>query len=253
MRETTSRMTFVAVTAWLSLCLLLAGWMPVLDESLRPLWVLSGLAGLVSSIGLSQLIKTDILSQEKLLTQYREAAMTDSLTGLANRQALDNALRNALGSFVPQRNPLSLIMIDIDHFKAFNDKWGHQAGDAAIRTVSNAAVQFFAGKGCVARYGGEEFAIAVPSVTLKETVKLAEEFRKYVCLTECIFMEHRFHVTVSVGVAEARGKESPDLLVRRADEALYLAKRNGRNCTRASMNSALSETTESLLAELSIT
>lgn len=233
MRETTSRMIFVAVSAWLSLCLLIVGWMPELDYSFRPIWMISGLIGLASSVGLNQLIKKDIYIQEKLITKYRNAAMTDSLTGLANRQALENALRDALHEFIPNRNPLSLIMIDIDHFKQFNDKWGHQAGDAALKTVSRAAAAFFSGIGCVARYGGEEFAIAVPSVSLKEAYKLAEEFRRFVDVMECEFLDRKLQVTISVGVAELKAKETPDDLVRRADQALYDAKRQGRNCTLA--------------------
>ena len=234
MRETSSRMVFVAVSAWLSVCLLLIGWLPELDQSFRAIWLVSGLVGLVSSVGLSELIKTDIRAQEKLLSEYRHAAMTDGLTGLANRQAFDTALRNALPEFTPQRNPLSLIMLDIDNFKAFNDRWGHQAGDAALKVVSNAAMEFFRDRGCVARYGGEEFAIAIPSMTLSETLKLAEEFRRRVSEAECLFLTERLHVTVSMGVAEATLEEDPDSLVRRADQALYAAKRNGRNCTRIS-------------------
>lgn len=252
MRETTSRMIFVTVSAWLSLCLLLVGWLPELDYSFRPLWIFSGLIGLVSSVGLSQLIKKDIHTQEKLMVEYRRAAMTDSLTGLANRQSLDNSLRQALHEFVPGRNPLSLIMIDIDHFKAFNDKYGHQAGDSALRMVSQAAVSYFSGFGCVARYGGEEFAIAVPSVSLKEALKLAEDFRCFVSETDCIFLDVNFRVTVSVGVAEAKNKETPEQLVRRADQALYAAKRGGRNCTKIATPTALTQSVEDMIADLKV-
>lgn len=252
MRETQSRMIFVAVSAWLSLCLLIVGWMPDLDYSFRPIWMISGLIGLASSVGLNQLIKKDISVQEKLITQYRRAAMTDSLTGLANRQALDNALREAVHEFVPHRNPLSLILIDIDFFKKFNDKWGHQAGDAALKTVSRTAAAFFSGIGCVARFGGEEFAIAVPSVSLKEASKLAEEFRKFVGMTECEFMGQNLKMTVSVGVAELKTKENADDLIRRADEALYAAKRNGRNCIQIS-EPALPDVADSVATNLSLT
>ncbi|WP_417850449.1 GGDEF domain-containing protein [Thalassoglobus sp.] len=253
MRETTSRMIFVAVSAWLSICLLLAGWMPELDSTFRPLWLISGLVGLVSSVGLSELIKADIRAQERLLKEYRQAAMTDGLTGLANRQALENALKNALHEFSPQRNPLSLIMIDIDNFKAFNDQWGHQAGDAALKTVSNAAVEYFSGKGCVARYGGEEFAIAMPSMSLRESIKLAEGFREYVSRIGCKINDKSSSVTISVGVAEAKDREAPDELVLRADQALYAAKRNGRNCIHVSENSETqSAILEQTLTELSL-
>lgn len=252
MRETTSRMIFVAVSAWLSFCLLLVGWLPELDYSFRPIWMISGLIGLASSVGLSQLIKKDIGVQEKLITQYRHAAMTDSLTGLANRQALDNALRDALHEFIPHRNPLSFILIDIDHFKRFNDKWGHQAGDAALKTVSRTAAAFFSGVGCVARYGGEEFAIAVPSVSLKEASKLAEEFRKFVGMTECEFKGQQLKVTVSVGVAELKAKETADELIHRADKALYAAKGNGRNCIQISETHS-AEKIESISTKFSLT
>ncbi len=251
MRETSSRTVFVAVSAWLSVCLLLIGWMPELNETFRSIWLFSGLVGLISSVGLSELIKTDIRSQEKLLSEYRHAAMTDGLTGLANRQAFDKALRGALPKFTPHRNPLSLIMIDIDNFKVFNDRWGHQAGDAALKVVSNAAMTFFSDRGCVARYGGEEFAIAVPSMSLVETLKLAEEFRQQVSETDCFYLTERLKVTISVGVAEAISEEDPDSLIRRADQALYAAKRNGRNCTRASDTRPVKESSPELsLSEL---
>lgn len=234
-------MIFVAVSAWLSLCLLLIGWLPELDQTFRPVWLISGLIGLISAVGLSELIKVDISTQNRLLSEYRNAALTDGLTGLANRQALESALRNSMAAFSPQRNPLSLIMLDIDNFKAFNDRWGHEAGDVALKAVSQAAHDFFVSRGCVARYGGEEFAVALPSMHRRESLKLADEFRKCVSELDCKFRNETLKITISAGVAEAKEKESLDDFVRRADEALYAAKRSGRNCTRLSEHSEASE------------
>ena len=230
MRETSSRMLFVGVVGWVSFSLLLASWFPALSENLRFLWMITGLTGLVSAVGLAEIIKADAKRQDQLLHEYMEAAVMDGLTGLANRQALDKALRSALSNHDSQRNPLSLIMFDIDHFKQFNDQYGHQAGDEILRAVAQQAVVFFSRQGCVARYGGEEFAIVLPGIKLKNAFLLADEFRKTIEKLTCAYRGQQMRVTISAGVTEAKSQETADEVIRRADLGLYTSKKMGRNC-----------------------
>lgn len=229
MTDSLGRMIFVGICAWVSLCLLISGWMPPLGFDIRFIWMISGLTGLVSSVGLAQVIKNDISAQKRLLDEYMQAALTDGLTGLANRQALDQTLESIFDNYDPQTAPMSLIMFDIDYFKQFNDEWGHQAGDEVLRMVSLAAVRFFNKRGCVARYGGEEFAVALPNSRIVDAFDLAEEFREHVKGLSCDYQHRKLHVTISAGVAEAYRDDCPDTLIRRADTALYTAKRLGRD------------------------
>ena len=230
MRETTSRMVFVAVVGWMSVCLLIASWYPELSNELRILWMISGVTGLVSAVGLSEVIKTDVKSQERLLHEYMQAASMDGLTGLANRQALDRALKSALEGFDSRRNPLTLAMFDIDHFKSINDTHGHQAGDEVLRFVANAAVEYFTGKACVARYGGEEFAIVIPGMRLRNAFVMVDEFRQAIAKSTCRFRDKSLQVTISAGVTEAKNGENSDQVLHRSDLGLYTAKNMGRNC-----------------------
>jgi len=228
-RAMNSRFVLVGICAWISSCLLVAGWLPELSGNLQSVWLMSGLLGLVSAVGLAETIKADIRVQEDLLNEYMHAAMTDGLTGLANRQALDRMLTTLLREPESRRGPLSMIMIDIDRFKAFNDEFGHQAGDAVLRTVSRKMQEFFGGKAMVARYGGEEFCIVLPSCILKDANHLAESCRLMMRQVECEFREQRFRITISCGVTEANSLDTPDSLTQRADMALYTAKKMGRD------------------------
>jgi len=229
MRAMNSRFILVGICAWISACLLVAGWLPELSGNLQAIWLLSGLLGLVSAVGFAETIKSDVRIQENLLNEYMHAAMTDGLTGLANRHALDRMLTTLLREPTTRKSPLSMIMIDIDHFKAFNDQYGHQAGDAVLRTVSRRMHEFFNGKGMVARYGGEEFGVILPNSHIQDADRLAEECRLIIKETGCEFRERRFSVTISCGVTEVNETDTPDSLTQRADMALYSAKKMGRD------------------------
>ncbi|WP_437224282.1 GGDEF domain-containing protein [Planctomicrobium sp. SH661] len=229
MRALNSRFVLVGICAWISCCLLVAGWMPELSGNLHAVWLISGLLGLVSAVGLAETIKSDVRVQEELLNEYMHAAMTDGLTGLANRQALDRTLTSLLREPPHRRGSIAMIMIDIDHFKAFNDQYGHQAGDAVLRVVSRKMQDFFGNKAMVARYGGEEFGIVLPNCRLSDADRLAEACRLTIKETGCEFRERRFSVTISCGVTEANSSDTPDSLTQRADMALYTAKKMGRD------------------------
>ncbi|QFY62800.1 GGDEF domain-containing protein (plasmid) [Rhizobium grahamii] len=158
-------------------------------------------------------------------------ASTDSLTGLTNRRAFDNALAKATG---PGRR-LSLLMIDVDRFKAYNDGYGHLEGDECLRQVAERLAEAFGlVYGAVAaRYGGEEFTVLLPSVDLDEARSLALMTCNSV---RALSIPHAFSekgvVTVSVGIAATTGG-SPREILRAADAGLYAAKAAGRGCVRA--------------------
>lgn len=230
MRETSARYLFVAVVSWVSLSLIIASWLPSLGGELRELWMITGATGLVSAVGLAELIKSDQRAQDRLLHEYMQAASMDGLTGLANRPALDKALSKAMANFDSRRNPLTIMMFDVDHFKQVNDQYGHQAGDEVLRFLANNAVEFFQGQACVARYGGEEFAVIFPGFKLKEAFLTTEDFRKKVERLFCRFRDQHIAITISAGVTEARNGESFEEVIRRADLGLYTAKKMGRNC-----------------------
>ncbi len=165
----------------------------------------------------------------------RELTLTDSVTGVANRRSFDTAIESEWRRCARSQTPLSVIMIDIDHFKLYNDAYGHQAGDDCLRQVAGAMVQC-AGRSpdLLARYGGEEFVILLPQVGRDGAETVAQRILDAV---QELAIPHRMSsvsdaVTVSLGLATvmpAEGHGDADQLVRSADDALYRAKKNGRN------------------------
>jgi diguanylate cyclase (GGDEF)-like protein len=158
---------------------------------------------------------------------------TDGLTGLANRRHFDEVLRSEWARAARTGQPLVVVMLDVDHFKKFNDRYGHQAGDACLVRVAQ-ALQGGTRRASdlAARYGGEEFSIVLPNTGAAEARELGEVLRRAV---EQLDIAHersaRGHVTISVGIAVQwqQGAANPDALMRQADGALYRAKDSGRN------------------------
>lgn len=174
----------------------------------------------------------DMDDMRRTLRQVRAEAMTDALTGLANRKLFDETLRNRLREASVSRTPLCLFLCDIDHFKRFNDTWGHLTGDQIIRFVSSTLQRFAPPGGLAARYGGEEFAVVLPRMTLANARELAERIRQTIeskTLVRKSTGEDLGRITVSSGVALARLDETPTSLIERADACLYASKRSGRN------------------------
>ena len=167
------------------------------------------------------------------MERIRQQAVTDGLTGLANRKAFDEQMKRILRDSSRHNEIFSLIMIDIDHFKNFNDTFGHQVGDQVLRLVAMTLINEVKGQDMAARYGGEEFAIILPGTNANAARAVAENLRKAVEKKEVINRasgDNLGQITVSLGVAQYYGgEETTEELIRRADIALYQSKSKGRN------------------------
>lgn len=166
------------------------------------------------------------------LEQVRRDAMTDALTNLANRKAFDEELLRACEQAEQERKPLTLAVLDIDHFKRFNDTWGHQTGDQVLRYVASVIGRVSKSPRVAARYGGEEFAIIFPGETAAVVEAALNSIREEVgtrALRRRSTNDELGAVTISAGLAQRRPGETGSNLLDRADEALYASKRAGRN------------------------
>lgn len=159
------------------------------------------------------------IERSSLFTQLSDLSRTDPLTGAHNRRSLHERFDESLSRSASTGEPLCLLMVDIDHFKAYNDAHGHQVGDRLLKEAVAAWTHEVRTADTVARYGGEEFAIIAPECTLADGQRLADRLR-------AVMPDGQ---TASVGVARWDGKETADALLARADAALYVAKRSGRD------------------------
>lgn len=168
------------------------------------------------------------------LEVVRQEAMTDSLTGLANRRHFDEALEAAVREADAGKTDLSLILFDIDYFKRFNDSYGHRIGDEVLKVLAKLLLGQIDMRETAARYGGEEFALLLPGTDRATAVAMAERIRGTLAgrrLKNKVNGQTLGTVTLSAGVALLRKGESAADLLQRADESLYAAKQSGRNRT----------------------
>ena len=159
-------------------------------------------------------------------------AMTDGLTGIANRKLLDITLQKAAHEAEVEQQPLSLLLLDIDHFKKFNDAYGHALGDQVLKLVARAISECVKGRDLAARYGGEEFAIVLPRTHCHDAAAVAEQVRENVASKKLVKKstgEDLGRITMSIGVSQYVPGEPLGETIQRADDALYAAKRGGRN------------------------
>jgi diguanylate cyclase len=166
------------------------------------------------------------------LNKSEERARTDTLTGLPNRRALDEFFRNAQIAAMEKGEPLSALLIDIDHFKTFNDHFGHGVGDQVLRLMAKVLRERIREIDLPARYGGEELIAVLPGAELATCETVAERIRR--SIAECQISRRSTGeilpgITVSIGVGQFQPGESMSDLIERCDRALYLAKRTGRN------------------------
>ena len=174
-----------------------------------------------------------MIELKKEMEAVREEAYTDSLTGIANRKKFDLEIVRLIGEARENNKPLSMIFIDIDHFKSFNDAYGHQIGDQVLRLVAKTFQESLKGRDFSCRYGGEEFVILLPETNQDGGAKIANILRESI-KNKDIKNRHTgeslTRVTISAGVAQTLKNEEITDWISRADRALYEAKRKGRDC-----------------------
>lgn len=166
------------------------------------------------------------------LDKVEEEASTDALTGISNRKVFDRILQESAADAQTHTGFLSLLMVDIDFFKKFNDTHGHLLGDQVLKLVAKTLVETVRDDDTAARYGGEEFAVVMPGAPLREALQVAENIRRTVAGKRIVNRrtgQDMGRVTLSIGVAEMSLGEALTGFIQRADEALYAAKRGGRN------------------------
>jgi diguanylate cyclase (GGDEF)-like protein len=187
-----------------------------------------------SSGSVSAVVQTlrDLTDEKLAQIALEQLATRDGLTGLANRRCFDDTLNAEWARALRQKSPLSLLMVDVDNFKAYNDINGHLGGDECLKRIANALASEMRANDLVARYGGEEFAVILPNQSLNGAATVAERIR---CRVEQLRLPNQLlpsqHVTVSIGAATAIAGPDNDAsqLVAIADAALYRAKHLGRN------------------------
>lgn len=187
-------------------------------EDLRLLQALGGLGSMA-------------LENAQLYERFENLAIKDGLTNLYLRRYFEDALGMEINRHARRKKSLALVMIDLDHFKKYNDKFGHVAGDIVLRTVSGLLSNFFSEPGhLLCRYGGEEFCVVLPECSKKKAAILAQDVRECIAHQTMLLRREKTYVTASIGVAtfpdDAQVKVE---LIRKADQALYQAKANGRD------------------------
>ena len=173
------------------------------------------------------------MDNAKLFEKTQEMAITDSLTGLYNRRYFYLNLDSEIERAKRYQSPLSLIMIDIDHFKLVNDKFGHLAGDEVLHSVSEMSKKLLRQIDKMFRYGGEEFMIILPETKQEEALNVAERIRSTIAETAIKIQKGSVKLTVSIGVSEyGENHPAPNEFIESVDKAMYDAKKAGRNCVR---------------------
>ena len=174
-----------------------------------------------------------LMVENRLRDSLRDAAFRDPLTGLYNRRFTFDSFQKELRKHERYGDPFAVILLDADHFKQINDRYGHSAGDAALKAIAAACNESVRDTDVVGRFGGEEFIILLPHTNAAAAELVAERIREATLERELCWQDQRFNVTLSLGVAEAGvHADGNDELIAAADEALYAAKRGGRNQTR---------------------
>lgn len=167
----------------------------------------------------------------QVISSMKDMATFDTLTHLYNRTYFNQVLEVEFKNSLQNRQPLSIIMVDIDHFKAINDQYGHDEGDRALIHIASLLKGSLRKHDIVARFGGEEFLIVLPKAIMKDAVVIAERIRKSVETTPLSGSKEKIHLTISLGIASipAIWPESKEEFIKCADTALYEAKEKGRN------------------------
>ncbi len=167
------------------------------------------------------------------LKEVKTKAMTDGLTKAYNREAFDSYIRKIVDRNTIKQSPFSLLMLDIDDFKKINDTYGHQIGDRVLVALVKKCTEFIRDEDFLARYGGEEFVIVLPGASLRNALKKAQRLRKAIAGTHYTTDKEKggkgLSITVSIGASSFSKKDSVSTVIDRSDQALYQAKRTGKN------------------------
>jgi diguanylate cyclase (GGDEF)-like protein len=180
---------------------------------------------------LSSRVRSDnevIVDSVGIMREFERHAITDALTDLHNRHWLDNMFRRRLERCLKDAAPASLVMVDVDQFKQYNDRFGHVAGDRALQLVAETLRRYFRPGDMIARFGGDEFSILLPGALLEDALTCAERAR-WALLRASDADPGAPSVTLSAGVAALQADDTLETLIARADDALYRAKLGGRN------------------------
>jgi diguanylate cyclase (GGDEF)-like protein len=166
------------------------------------------------------------LERASYFSKQEDLARCDGLTGLLNHRMFQETIREEYNRVKRYNNPLSLIMLDIDHFKKFNDTYGHPIGDEVIKMVSRTIKTMVRTTDRAFRYGGEEFAVILPETSPENGTLLAERIRRHIETNRAV---KGLVITVSIGLGGVNVSETPEVFIKRVDNALYAAKETGRN------------------------
>ncbi|WP_187775586.1 sensor domain-containing diguanylate cyclase [Luteimonas suaedae] len=189
----------------------------------------------------TQEVRSTLMRLEEAHTRLRDSSRRDGLTGLYNRTWFHEAFERMLDEAREGRHPLSLLMIDLDHFKTINDRHGHLVGDECLRWAAHRIGKILRPhEALLARFGGEEFVVALPMHDLPAAVAVAEEIRQALVQAACEAQGHTIRISASIGVhtVHAEALDDIDDALEVADRALYAAKANGRDCVRTSISAA---------------
>jgi len=172
---------------------------------------------------------------DRMIAQLRETAVTDGLTGLANHKSFNERLAIEFNRAKRYGSELSLMMIDADRFKEINDSYGHITGDAVLKALAAILKGNIRQSDLAARYGGDEFALILPETNAEQAFKVGEKLRRKVEASPIQFSDNTIQLTLSIGISSFSSEmNEPVDLIKKADEALYMAKEAGRNRTAAS-------------------
>jgi diguanylate cyclase len=185
-----------------------------------------------------EVMEKETVTLRSKITEERKQALIDPLTGVNNRLAYNERFQQEYSRWKRYGSPLTLLIWDIDYFKKINDKYGHKAGDKALKTIATVINNEIRETDFFGRFGGEEFVALLPETTLDAALVVADKIRKLV--EECEFhnKDERVLITVSCGISELRRGDSIETVFERADKHLYRAKQAGRNCCKSDRDQA---------------
>lgn len=207
---------------------------PVKDEAGKVTHFIGVLKDVTARADMLKHLRQSKLELQQANQKLSILALTDGLTGISNRRHFDEQALALLSMAQRTKVSLAVLMIDIDHFKQYNDHYGHAAGDACLIEVGKVIAAAFQRPGdCAARYGGEEFAVVSLGVSLEEMQQHAQQLREQVMALDIPHLKSKYaRITVSIGVVAhlPKRENSISMLLKKADDALYVAKERGRNC-----------------------